>query len=634
MLQTIHDRAKGWIAYAIIILITIPFALWGIERYFGNGGKRVAVEVNGTEISTQAFMNAYRQQEDRLRNLLGGTIPAGMLNTDTLKQSTLQGLIRQTLLDQVVADAGYRITNQQLFQRIKSFQVFQVNGQFSVQRYEQILASQRLSKSKFEGQIRQEMRVEQMQNGLIRTGFVPPSNAEDFLRLQHQTRDFDYVLIQPAAFKKSSVPDAKTIGDYYTAHKSDFMSPERVRLDYVELDPKALEQAVKPTEAELKKYYHAHASQFQTAEQRRASQILLNLPQNADAARVASVEKLAHEIETKLNGGADFAKLAEKYSNDSYSKKHGGDLGYIAKGDMSPAFEQVLFSLAKGQVSQPVRTRQGVVIIKLTGIKPGQVRSFDQAKQAVEQAYRKQHGMSRFNDLVEKLQNVSYENPNSLQAAADAVGGEVKYSGWITRKEGAGIGANPKVRKAAFSDDVFKQNYNSDLIDLQGGAVAVVRIKDKQAPRQLKLDEVRDQIRQQLETQTMQTKARDAGKQSLQTLLAGKKSLQRVAATYQARVQAVHDVVRTKQGIPQSVLNTAFSLPHPAKGQTVYGGVALPDGGYALLELRDVKVGSFKPDEMQGAERLNGVTYGNLEFDALYRALEGQAKIKVYKKNL
>jgi peptidyl-prolyl cis-trans isomerase C len=120
------------------------------------------------------------------------------------------------------------------------------------------------------------------------------------------------------------------------------------------------------TPEQVKSFYESNKQEFRHPEQIRVSHILIRLPQNATASDRAAAKQRAAALLDQLKGGADFAELARKQSQDPASAPHGGDIGYIAKGEMEPSFETAAFALAPGQVSQPVSTPYGVEIIKVT----------------------------------------------------------------------------------------------------------------------------------------------------------------------------------------------------------------------------------------------------------------------------
>ncbi|MDQ3797030.1 MAG: SurA N-terminal domain-containing protein, partial [Pseudomonadota bacterium] len=194
VLTTIRDRISGWIAYFVVLLISIPFALWGIETYFGGGNDLVAAEVNGVEIPMQAFTYQYQQQRQYLQQLYGGHLPPGQSDA-AIKRTVLQGMVRAELLQQVVSKVGYRISDQALLDAIMKLDAFKTHGQFDPRRYEQILRLQGQTKASFEQDLRRQLAVSYFEDGILHSAFLPPSAEQELQRLKNQRRAFAYFVI-------------------------------------------------------------------------------------------------------------------------------------------------------------------------------------------------------------------------------------------------------------------------------------------------------------------------------------------------------------------------------------------------------------------------------------------------------
>jgi len=164
-----------------------------------------------------------------------------------------------------------------------------------------------------------------------------------------------------------------------------------------------VEGKVKVTDKEVKNYYKKHKSEFVQPEQVRARHILVKVPAKADKKQWEEARKKAEMIRAKALKGEDFAKLAQKYSDDPGSKGRGGDLGYFQKGRMVPEFEQAAFALKEGQISQPVKTTFGYHIIKSEGKKPSKQESFKDVQQKIRRKLEREKQNSLRDAIVAKL---------------------------------------------------------------------------------------------------------------------------------------------------------------------------------------------------------------------------------------
>ena len=353
MLQSIRDRASGWLAGLLVALISIPFALWGINRYFGGGGEEVVAKVNGQQISANAFQREYEQRYTQIQRAYGDQFDPSMINQAKFKQQVLESMIRNRLITQHIHDAGFAISNQELANQVETIPAFQQNGKFSEKLYRERLQQQGYGPSQFEQKLRNAIEIDQLRNGLLGTAVATRKDVDAYVRMRFQKRDVSYLEIAAKHFLgRVKVSDSR-VQSYYHEHRSDYMTPERVRLKYVELSPQQVAGTVKVTQSDLKQYYQNHIKRYTTAPRRHALHILIK-PKNGNDA--AAREK-AERIRKKALSGESFRKLAREYSDDAGSAKQGGDLGWVSPGEMVKPFDNALFHLKKGQTSKVVKTR-------------------------------------------------------------------------------------------------------------------------------------------------------------------------------------------------------------------------------------------------------------------------------------
>ncbi len=300
MLTAIRDRVSGWIAYFIVLLISIPFALWGVDQYFGGGEERVAANVNGVEIPVQTFDYQYQQQRQYLQQAYGGELPPGVTDA-AIKRNVIASMVRAELLRQEVEAAGYQVGNAVLLNELTGLEVFQTNGQFDEQRYAQLLQMQGQTRNAFEQNLRQQISLSYFEDGIRKSAFLPPTAQQDLRRLEIQRRKIQYFVISAKPAKETIAQ--KAIADYYEAHQDDFQTPERVKLAYVELSEQALRERLELNEDLLRQYYRDHADNYTTSEQRRARQILIKVPAGAAREVVDEAKRRAERLAARLRSG-------------------------------------------------------------------------------------------------------------------------------------------------------------------------------------------------------------------------------------------------------------------------------------------------------------------------------------------
>jgi peptidyl-prolyl cis-trans isomerase D len=322
--------------------------------------------------------------------------------------------------------------------------------------------------------------------------------------------------------------------------------------------------------------------------------------------------------------------LAKELSQDPGSAAQGGDLGLIERGLMDPAFDQVAFALEVGQLSKVVRTRFGYHLIEVTEIEPSETKSFEAVRDRLIAELQEHNKEARYFDRAERLANLSYESPDSLEPAAEALGLPLQTSDWIDRSGGEGILAHPKVIAAAFSDEVLGEGNNSDLIEPERDRLQaiVLRVLQHREASVKPLDEVRDEIVSILRDK----KAADAAAAKAAALadaLSAGEDLSAAAGDY--KVTELGLVTRDAVQMPAEIRDLAFSLPHPGQDGKSYGSLSLAGGDAAMVILSEVVDGSLEDMDEETRDRVRkSLTQdiGRAYYEDLLAGLERRADIE------
>lgn len=637
MLGYIRESVQGWIAWAIVILLIIPFALWGINQYFGNSGKLNVAVVNGEEIPEQAYQQEYSRQRERARQMFGEQFNLNLME-DQIKRQALNNLINREVLTQFAHDAGYRVSDQYLAQTIQGFEAFQQDGKFSREQYEKFIAAQYDSPAVFEHLVKVDLLTTQLRSAMMVTPIVTDRDVDYLLRLQEQTRDIGYMVLKVDSYKQDTEVSDDDIKQYYDKHQQSYMTPEMVSVKYIDLDASNLASDAKPTEEQLKQFYEDRKSMYVTPEERRTRHILISLDPDASDEQIKAAKKKAEDIRKQLEGGADFAKLAKKYSDDPGSAQQGGELGFFGKGALDPAYEKAMFSLKKGEISEPVLTAFGYHIIQLEEVREQKVKSFEDVKPQLIEEYQKKIAERRFFDLSEKLTNLTYEVPDTLQDAAGATGLKIKTTGMFSRTGGGkGIAANPKVIQAAYSDEVLKQGYNSEPIELGENHVVFIRVDKHQEAQVQPLDKVRDKIKSQIINDKAKAQAEQTGQNIIEQLTKGEATPTAAAKIVNVEWKNAGSLKRTDRSINTKIVEHAFTMKKPAEGKSQYSGIQLPSGDFAVVAVNKVTVGDVSKADKAKRETLKrniaGIR-GQVAYADLLQALKDRSDIEIHENNL
>lgn len=628
MLQSIRDRFTGPIIWVIIGLITVPFAIWGIQSFQTGGEDPVIAKVGGVKITQAQFHNAYEQYYRQLQALQGENFRADAVDPVATRELVLNNMISRVALDQYARKAGYRLDDAALRQFLETVPQFQDHGHFSAQRYREALLTNGMTPEIFEAQQRERLPKEQVRDAVLDSTFVAAEEARQAWRLEHQQRSFSYVKFAPEKYMAAiAVTDAQ-VKQHYEDNKASYQAPERIKLSYIELAAADFPPAPAPSAEVLKALYDAQkASMFSTPEERHASHILVSFGADKAAAKAK-----AEALYDKLQHGADFATLAKESSDDPGSKTKGGDLGWVKRGALTPKFEAALFGLKPGEISKPVETEFGWHLIRLDELKPAKIAEFDdpEVQQRLLASYRQKDAAQRFADESQQLDQLAFENPNSLETAAKALKLEPKTTDWFTRQGGAGIAANPAVIAAAFSREVAQDGENSKPVAIDPARVVVIRKAEYQAPRQLDFAEVADKVREQLKDSAAKAKA-GAEADALLAAITGGVSFDGAVKAQNLTLVSPPPATRDAKDLDKAMLEALFAMPRPGEGKPSLRKLGLDNGEVAVLALQKVGEDGTPPapgtPEFQKQQGELRDAQAGAELDAFRVAMEAQLKI-------
>lgn len=606
MLQRIHDQAQSWVAWVIVGLLIVPFALWGINSYFEGGGGGTVAEVNGSEISLRDYQRSLQQQRQRMRSMLGENYSPELLENPQMRRAVLDAMVENDLLSQRVEADGFRINDAILFGQLQQIDAFQHDGVFNPAIYEQVLSAQGMSKPFFEESLRSDIMQSQLLTGFRHSAFVTEQELREAVRLQEQQRTARLLTI-PASVERleeQSVSDEE-IATQYELNAKRYEIPEQVSLEYLELSVASLAKDVKVDDAAVEKLYEERKESLVADEERHASHILLELPEGADEATVTAADARLAEVQQKLAAGEPFAELAKVYSADPGSAAMGGDLGFFPRGIMVPEFDEAVFSMAVGEISEPVRTQFGYHLIQLQEIQAEEMRSLQDARAELSEELQRRTAEERFYELSETISNIAYEEPDSLEGAAIAAGVTVQQSALFNRQGGTdGVVSKPAVIQAAFSELVLSEGKNSDPIELADDHMVIVRVAEHRPATRKPLESVKREVVDAVLTQRAESTARKQGLDLLEQLQQGKLDQQQAAEQSKLSWGESRTVKRGDFTLPQQAITRLFQMRASEEGVVQYVGVDLGRGGYALIELSKIEDGELSALDAERKEQI------------------------------
>jgi len=597
MLQTIHDKLKGWLAGVVLGIIGLVFIFWGIN--WTMSAPNYAAKVNGVEISSNDVRQAYQQQLAQSERQANGQL-SDAERTD-LKRRVLEEYVNSEALVTRADDLGYRVSDQQLLTEMSRIPQLQVDGKWDLAHALAMLKAQGRPIAQIEDMIRHDAKLRQLESAFTASSFVTPAELARLRALTRQQREIAWLTIPAAKLAAEATPDDAAVKAYYDAHKSEYMTPETVNLRYVEVSLAALAAKVSVDDAQLKAFYDEQKAKtperFSQPEQRRVSHVLISV---ADAKEDAPAKEKAEGILKRALAGEDFAKLAKEFSQDPGSAAQGGDLGWSERKVWVAPFADAAYSMKVDEIRGPVKTQFGYHILKLAGIQPATVKTFEQAKADLETEYRRNEAERLFNNAQDQLQDAALQNTTDIDVVARKAGLTVQDVPKFSRIDGGGtLGKVQAVIDVAFGQDVLDGRL-SPMVEVEKGRGVVLRATDHMLPQQKPLDAVRTELTAAWKKQRGIELAAAAAADAVKRLTAGE-TWDAVAKSVNEPVVAPKLVARGDQEVPLEVRTTAFGEPKTAK--PIYSEARLANGDAAVVALSAVRDGLADPKLVDPAMR-------------------------------
>ena len=625
MFDLLHKHKH--VAQGILALITLPFAFFGVDFYFNRGDSAQSVAtVGGNKISQAEFDDSMREQQQRMRQALGANFDAAMFDNPEVRYALVDQLVNQRLLENRARADRFRVSDTQLQQFIAGLSPFQEDGKFSAEKYRQVLSAQGMSPLAFEQRVRGELMLSPLQDPIVNGSIAPHAAVQRYLALLEQKREVAVAPIAAEPFEKSvSVSDAD-VKAFYDKNPTAFQTPELAKIEYLLLNQEAIAAQVKVDPAEVRQAYDANAKQYTTNEERQASHILIAVKPDASDADKAAAKAKATALLEKARAKPDaFAELAKANSQDTGSAAQGGDLGSFARGAMVKPFEDAVFAAKVGDIVGPVQSDFGFHVIKVTGITPSHVQTFDEVKGRIEADLRRQKAAQKFATAADQFQNLVYEQADSLAGAAKALDLKVETTQFLTRAQIQAVALNnPKFVQALFSQESLSSKRNTEAMEVGPNVLIAGRMIEHKPAAPRPLADVQNEIRQQMTRAAASEMAQKAGREKLALLEHGKE--REAGVTFGKPVTVTRR--ETQPGFSPDAVKAIFDVD--ARKLPAYSGAVNERGGFSIYKVENV-VEAPAPDaaKLQSAGSRVSSEIGRELMTAYLGALKADGDVKI-----
>ena len=634
VLQSIRERLTGVLAFTILGILVVPFALVGVNQYFTSSGENIVARVNETEISSNDFNQSFSNYRRRMQSIMGAAYDPVQFDQLVVRRQHLDNLIDQELITQAAQSMGLDVDDATLAEEIRQIPAFQIDGQFNADVYQSRLLSQGMTPQQFQAEMRAQFVITELPKNIAESSIATSAEVQEFVGLLDQKRTFNAILVPADTTQPAAGFSEEEIVAWHDSHPEDYQSEEQVIIEYVELDSASLPVGLPPEEDVLRDQFEAQKARFISPEQRQVSHILIEVAANASEAEIETARQTAEDLSKRARDGEDFATLAIEYSQDTGSAASGGDLGWVEPGVMVQAFENAMYELSmEAPISEPVQTGFGWHVIQLRDIRESTGMSFEEARPTLVREYEEENAARAFLEQADRLVDLIYEDPTTLESAALVMELPVNVVGPFSRTGGEGVAANPEVVAAAFSDLVLLQGSVSDPINLDENRLVMIKLKEHLPVALKPLEEVREDIIATLSGNLAREKASTQAKELLASLEEGGTDMEALA-TESGLEYARHEAVKRNSFVPDALLvKEVFRLPAPAEGEVIEA-VLPTSNGFAIVQLDSVVQGDLESGTavMARQQYQRVISNGNasLENSALMRQLRASANVEVF----
>lgn len=630
MLKVMRDSFHHlkWILIAVVVAFIFGFVF--IDMGLGGGSlggnapdsRTFAARVNGETIAINDYYRALQNLSQMYEQMYGQQFTPEMAQQMGLPKQVLDSLVDQRLLTQEARRMNLDASPEEVRKKLMSMPTFVPDGKFvGMELYRNYVVG-RLgypNTAAFEEDLGREITLTKMESALASSLVISTKAAEAEYRRTNENAKIRYVLLPATQQAANLTVTPADVDAYYKANLAKYAHSEQRQVRYLLADTAKIRSQIAPTDQELRSAYEANRTRYRVAAAAKVLHILVKVDPQAAPAVDAAARAKAQSLVAQLRGGADFGALAQANSDDPSSSGNGGDMGWVEQGQTVQPFEQAIFSVALNTISDPIRSTEfGYHIVKVTERRTESVRPFEQVREELtsfaqgERA--KQVGRSEAERLKAGMKN---KKPATAQEFIALANDKVTSndSGWFGRSQPiGGIGNNPVLSEWVFS---AKPGDISDLVGTPRG-IAIAYVEGIRGAGTTPLDEIRPQV----EADLRQEKGREAARVALAQQMAGKKTLDEIAAAagQAAREATVKRDGNNVTGIPGDSSALIEAAMNAQVGE-LKGPVAIGNGAVAfqVVEQKKVTPQELAENRATSVDTLRGQQARNLRATLLQR---------------
>ena len=608
MLDTLRNSARGTAGKVIVTLIVLTFVLFGAQSIVSIAVNRAPATVNGEDISAADLQNSLNTRQQELTSQYGAELAAQRAGSGMLQNEVLESLISQKVQSQLATRLHFDVSDDQILKTIADVPVFQKDGKFDQDTYKSLLAANGLTHQEFIEAQKEQTEMAQMRTGIIDSAFVVNKVAQAYAQLEAQARTVQYKEFDSTDYLSSVSLNDQEIADYYNENESDYMSKEQIKVNYLVVTLASLAASQTVSDEEIQSAYDSYVKKVAEEETREISHILFAHGDEEAEAKAALA---------RLKAGEKFSDLARELSDDPGSAEFGGSLGVLSPGVFVPEFYDAAMALDEaGQVSEPIKTKYGVHLIRLDSIDKKTPETLAQKRASLVAEIKEKKAKDELTSVKTQLADEAF-SADDLAAVAKSFNVPVEQSDWFTKGGGQGYFAEANVSAAAFTDQVKLEGVISDVVETQDDSLIAMQKADYKPEAQQPLEQVKDSVVTSLTKQ----KAEQLMAEAL------KKQLAEKTVSGEGWSEAV-SIRRDDSDVPKAVRDLAFTMPKPTAGESSFAETNGIDVAY-LVAVESVNDGTVDKTETDSSNAFVKQTAGAYQYQMLYNIEREAADVKV-----
>ena len=488
------------------------------------------------------------------------------------------------------------------------------------------MTSQGISQSQYEQDLRIQLQINQLRRGLIESSFITPSEFRNFVELQMEERSGQYMLIPSSNYLDQVVLDNEEVSTFYTENTNTFMTDEEIDVEYLSIEIEDIVQDTEYSKSDVEQYYKENIDRFRSNEERKSSHILISF--DDEVIDDAAFEQI-NNIQERIKAGESFEALAQEFSDDGGSAANGGDLGWAEPGLFVPEFDQVLFALEIGDISDPVKTQFGYHIIRLDDLKEGRKKEYAEIEEELTKEYSKLLAEDRLYDLAEQLDDLALQAFNELDSVANELALDLNQISAITRNGSSFLNQQPDLIDILFSPSSLEQFENTPVYEFNN-SIIVARVIGHRLPKTKNLSEVEDEITSLLIAQNSTEIANEEAAKIMRELSSGK-TMAELSNFYQLELKAFDELKRNDDALPRGVIDAIFATLKTNIDNNHYSTVTMDENVYVfeVLQLDPGRLDDFNDQERDSGKIALAEQLGSNELASFAKQLRENAVVEI-----